>query len=230
MKMAKPSQVDIDAAGDLMSILTDIDKGYYPERGAKEGAPTWFDEEDPEHLRAFYDAVKATLERGPGYPGRVIGGMCYVIMWEKNEIVDPESDTIDLHPRLVKALEAAESAADQARWISVDERLPEGECLAVYVTPNGKRRLIRAKYARQLQIEAQGDDNCETEYNEDDDTFYLKAGWLECIDNWGEYSSCYVTEGTVTHWMPLPPAPVALKASKESGQSIEGDQASGSGK
>jgi hypothetical protein len=104
VKMAKPSERDIEAAGDLMSILHDIDKGYYPERGAKENAPTFFDEEDPEHLRAFYDAVKATLDKGPGYPGRVIGGMCYVIMWDKNEIVDPAADVIELHPRLVEAL------------------------------------------------------------------------------------------------------------------------------
>lgn len=115
MKMAKPSERDIDAAGDLMSILNDIDRGYYPERGAKEDAPTWFDEDDPEHLRAFYDAVKATLDKGPGYPGRVIGGMCYVIMWDKNEIVDPNSDTIDLHPKLVKALELAEAAESSAK-------------------------------------------------------------------------------------------------------------------
>lgn len=103
---------------------------------------------------------------------------------------------------------AAPSSADvrAAGWVSVEDRLPGKECLAVYVTPSGKQRLIRAKYARQFQIEAQGDD-CETEYNDADDTFYIKAGWLECIDNWGEYSSCYVTEGTVTHWMPLPAAP-----------------------
>ncbi|WP_312547630.1 DUF551 domain-containing protein [Massilia sp.] len=105
--------------------------------------------------------------------------------------------------------EAAPVSTEQAgdAWISVEDRLPEKECLAAYVTQNGKVRLIRAKYARQFQIEASGDDDCGAEYNENDDTFYIEAGWLECIDNWGEYSSCYVVEGTVTHWMPLPAAP-----------------------
>jgi hypothetical protein len=140
MKMAKPSERDIEAAGDLMSILTDIDRGYFPERLAKEDSPLFFDEEDPEHLRAFYDAVKATLDKGPGYPGRVIGGMCYVIMWDENGIVDPASDTIDLHPRIVKALQATESAAapadltpTQERWLEIGQAveracdvLPEG--------------------------------------------------------------------------------------------------------
>lgn len=111
MKMAKPSQADIDAAGDLMSLLNDIDRGYYPADEGQENTPTFFDEDDPEHLRHFYDKVKATLDRAPGYQGRVIGGMCYVIMWDKNEIVDPDSDTIDLHPKLIKALECAEAAA-----------------------------------------------------------------------------------------------------------------------
>ena len=106
------------------------------------------------------------------------------------------------------ASHTSEQVAIPDSWISVDTDLPKGECLAIYITPNGKQRMIRAKYAHQFQIEAEGDD-CETEYNDDDDTFYIKAGWLECVDNWGEYSSCYVTEGTVTHWMPLPAAPGA---------------------
>lgn len=104
MKMAKASERDLEAAGDLMSLLSDIDSGYYPARCESENAPTFFDEDDETHLRAFYEAVKATLDKAPGYPGRVIGGMCYVIMWDKNQIVDPASDTLDLHPRIISAL------------------------------------------------------------------------------------------------------------------------------
>jgi hypothetical protein len=127
--------------------------------------------------------------------------------------------------RTAEARDAGTQAAAEVRdaWISVDEPLPEKECLAVYLTPAGKQRLIRAKYARQFQIEAEGDD-CETEYNEDDDTFYLKAGWLECVDNWGEYSSCYVTEGTVTHWMPSPALPGTLRAG-DTGEQADGGAA-----
>lgn len=113
MKMAKPSERDIEAAGDLLSLLLQIDRGDYPNLDEKDDVPDWFDEDNYEHLRAFYDAVKSTLDKGPGYPGRVIGGMCYVIMWDKNEIVDPDSDTIDLHPKLVKALQAMEAAATE---------------------------------------------------------------------------------------------------------------------
>jgi hypothetical protein len=133
MKMAKPSERDIDAAGDLLSLLLQIDRGDYPNLDEKDDVPDYFDEDNYEHLRAFYDAVKATLDKGPGYPGRVIGGMCYVIMWDKNEIVDPDSDTIDLHPKLVKALEAADASAQAAQADARDAALEE----AISVIPGG---------------------------------------------------------------------------------------------
>lgn len=132
MKMAKASERDIDAAGELMSLLHQIDRGDYPNLVEDAEVPEWFDEDNYEHLRAFYDAVKSTLDKAPGYPGRVIGGMCYVIMYDKNEIVDPDSDTLDLHPNIVKALEAADlatpaassdaaSTADQVRNEALEE-------------------------------------------------------------------------------------------------------------
>lgn len=111
MKMAKPSERDIDAAGNLMSLLHQIDRGDYPNLDEDADVPDWFDEDNFDHLRAFYDAVKSTLDKGPGYPGRVIGGMCYVIMYDKNEIIDPASDTLDLHPKIITALQAAEAAS-----------------------------------------------------------------------------------------------------------------------
>lgn len=111
MKMAKPDRKDVDAAGDLMSLLNQADRGDYP--GPQKGAPDYFDENNFEHLRAFYDAVKETLDRAPGWPGRVIGGMCYVILYEKNEIVDPDSDVIELHPRLVRALQSQQAETEK---------------------------------------------------------------------------------------------------------------------
>lgn len=108
MKMAKASQRDIDAAGEAMSILIAIDRGDYPRTDDLENAPDSFDEDDPEHLRHFYDAMKATLETG--WPGRVIGGMCYVIMNPENEILDPASDTLDLHPKFAKQEEQLAAA------------------------------------------------------------------------------------------------------------------------
>jgi hypothetical protein len=109
MKMAKATERDIDAAGDCMGVLQDIASGYYPAREGEgdEYGPVRFDEDDPEHLRRFYDMVKATLDASPGWPGRVIGGMCYVVMWDANKIVDPDSDVLELHPDIKAALAAA---------------------------------------------------------------------------------------------------------------------------
>ena len=105
MKMAKASSRDIDAAGDAMGVMSDISKGYYPDRtGGDEDRPFYFDEEDPAHLRLFYDLINETLDRAPGWPGRVIGGMCFVICYDRNQILDPGQDVLDLHPDLREGL------------------------------------------------------------------------------------------------------------------------------
>jgi hypothetical protein len=108
MKMAKATEKDIDAAGDCMGVLEDIAKGYYPSREGDEDPdpPHHFDEDDINHLRKFYRMVMNTLDASPGWPGRVIGGMCYVIMWDKNTIVDPDSKVLELHPHIRAALDA----------------------------------------------------------------------------------------------------------------------------
>ncbi len=104
MKMAKASERDIDAAGNAMSILNDISSGYYPANGSDDSddsddKPYRFDPDNADHLRHFYNLMNFTLDKAPGWPGRVIGGMCYVILFEQNQIVDPSADTLELHPR-----------------------------------------------------------------------------------------------------------------------------------
>jgi hypothetical protein len=107
-KMCKPDAEDGEVACRIMGILEDVDRGDFP-RGVdgkfQEGDPDWFDEDDENHLRAFYRRLKDLMDRSPGALTRVIGGMVWCVMYEKNEIIDPESTTLELHPRLVKALE-----------------------------------------------------------------------------------------------------------------------------
>lgn len=136
MKMAKPSQADLDAAGDLLAILNQVDRGHRPGKSGDLDAREDFDPDRFEHLREFYDAIVATLDRAPNYPGRVIGGMCYVIMYDKNEIVDPSSATIALHPRLVRALEAEQavtSAVPAACGVSDADVVACGPCESIGV-------------------------------------------------------------------------------------------------
>ena len=96
-------------------------------------------------------------------------------------------------------------------WISVDDRLPE----------NGVHVLLRCEihryggeiagkyvcdgyYAEANKIIAGGfPDECDCEYSEEDDEYYLREGWYEVVKNWDDYNSVAV-EDFVTHWMPLP--------------------------
>ena len=99
-------------------------------------------------------------------------------------------------------------------WISVKDRLPEngvhvllccemhrhgGEIAGKYVCDG--------YYAEANKIIAGGfPDECDCEYSEEDDEYYLREGWYEVIKNWDDYNS--VTVGDfVTHWMPLPNPP-----------------------
>lgn len=84
------------------------------------------------------------------------------------------------------------------KWISVDDRLPESgrQVIAFYRNCLGKRRWIMAFYAHRWR-----------EYADEADEYFLCRVWYEVIDNWDEWSSIAVNEGTVTHWMPLPAAP-----------------------
>ncbi len=115
MKMVKASEKDIDAAGQAMAVLNNISSGYYPSCAGDgdEDAPTFFDPDDPKHLRLFYDLMNQTLDDAPGWPSRVIGGMCYVILFDKNQIVDPDADCLELHPRFAATL----ADAKRYRWL-----------------------------------------------------------------------------------------------------------------
>lgn len=98
--MAKATEKDIDAAGAALGVLNTIASGYYP--GVEDDAPLHFDPEDKTHLSLFYRLMVETLDASPGWQNRVIGGMCYVILYQVNEILDPAVDTLELHPQWVK--------------------------------------------------------------------------------------------------------------------------------
>ena len=108
MKMAKPSARDIDAAGELMQLLDTIDTGWRgpsPIHGAADDLPAFlgdddFDSDNRRHLQVLHNHLARLLRNAPNFYGRVIGGMCYVICWDRNSILDPAQDVLDLHPDL----------------------------------------------------------------------------------------------------------------------------------
>ncbi len=104
----------------------------------------------------------------------------------------------------------AEPVQEPVAWTPVAEALPNSgvKVLACYRNRLGNLRRIRAMWTAAKTEEADSDDaEACSEYDEATDTYYVTEGWYECIDNWGDYSSVAVTEGEVTHWMPLPPDP-----------------------
>lgn len=124
MKMAKASEKDIDAAGELHQILSLIDErfgGPYPIDGVTESleeklGEDSFDPYETGHLQALYSNLAKLLRTQPNFYGRVIGGFCYVIMYDKNQIVDLDSDFLDLHPRFQDGFDEMERQASYARY------------------------------------------------------------------------------------------------------------------
>jgi hypothetical protein len=92
-------------------------------------------------------------------------------------------------------------------WMPIlDDNKPEGECLVFYKNQYGYGRIVKAEfYARFTNVSS--DDDYNIDYCENDDTYYVQAGWYELIDNWTEYSSVAIVEGEPTHWHPLPEFP-----------------------
>lgn len=126
MKMAKPSATDIKAAEDLLHIFNLIDArfgGPWSTPGAGdslhdllEGGEEEFDCEDDTHLKTLYNNLASLLRTAPSFYARVISGMCHVVMNEQNQLLDPDSDCIDLHPRFAAVEERlAKAVAERDR-------------------------------------------------------------------------------------------------------------------
>lgn len=97
-------------------------------------------------------------------------------------------------------------------WISVTDQLPPSGKSVLASYRNGSHgfddwnHVIRARYIGECMQESDCDDD-EAEYSEEHDSYFTTAGWYESINNWDEFSCVSVTDGDVTHWMPLPTAP-----------------------
>lgn len=94
-------------------------------------------------------------------------------------------------------------------WISVKDRLPESGkhvLLCCGTTPNGRKYICDGYYAAPKSITCNDCGDCTTEYDEENDEYFLLEGYYEVIKNWDDFSSITIGD-LVTHWMPLPEPP-----------------------
>ena len=120
-----------------------------------------------------------------------------------------------------RAYQAGHAAAKaETAWIPVAVLpAPCLKVIATYVNRLGNRRTIMAKWVPGKTEEAHSLDDEFGEYDEATDTTYAPEGWYEVIDNFDDCTFVAVSEGVITHWMPLPEAPDAIRAgAKERGE------------
>ena len=114
--------------------------------------------------------------------------------------------------RVVNAL--IDNGVTVQEWISVKDRLPESGvhvliCCEMrrYGGEIAGKYVCDGYYAEANKIIAGGfPDECNCEYSEEDDEYYLCEGWYEVVKNWDDFNSVAV-EDFVTHWMPMPKPP-----------------------
>ena len=111
-------------------------------------------------------------------------------------------------------MDIIENGVTVQEWISVKDRLPESGvhvliCCEMhrYGGEIAGKYVCDGYYAEANKIIAGGfPDECNCEYSEEDDEYYLCEGWYEVVKNWDDFNSVAV-EDFVTHWMPMPNPP-----------------------
>ena len=106
MKMARASKADLDAALGVSNIIEQLEQGYMPSTDDSDGLEQ-FDSEDREQCQRVLAAILDAAEKGSLF--RVTFGMA-VVLDPRNELLDPASDILELHPKLVAARERAAEA------------------------------------------------------------------------------------------------------------------------
>lgn len=104
MRMAKASDADLNVAYRLMRLVDAIGDGYHP--SDEEGAPTFFDDDDWEHLQFLHRQIAEIAESSGGIH-RVVGA-AGILLDQKNNLIDPDDNCIELSPDLKAAQKAAE--------------------------------------------------------------------------------------------------------------------------
>lgn len=99
MKMARASDEDMDAAFKVCQILDQLDKRYMPSDDDSEELE-FFDRDDAEQCQKIVGMLLDATSSTSLF--RVVFGMA-VVLDPRNELLDPDADTIEMHPKIIEA-------------------------------------------------------------------------------------------------------------------------------
>ena len=123
--------------------------------------------------------------------------------------IDAMKDALDPHiVQFVKskmAIEALPSAQPEPHWIPCSEKMPSETVIATVETKTFKHRYVcEAVWIPRWTWKASFDEweDC-SEYNEDDDEYYVLEGWYERVHNWDEYAYVAIDDDVIA-WMSMP--------------------------
>jgi hypothetical protein len=123
MKMAKASEADLDMAMKLVNYLDSIERRQMPDDLSEDDESIeWLDYRDTEQYAKLIDGLCRLLNQGS--ISRVVFGM-YVVCDPANKCLDPDADTLELHPELEKAAEQRDELLAAAElvlaWYEAEE-------------------------------------------------------------------------------------------------------------
>lgn len=120
-------------------------------------------------------------------------------------VSEPTALSVSWH---VSKQPAPEPVKQESKWLPIETAPKNTKIIVRYKNEYGNDKTVFAKYIEKFTEEASCDSEND-EYDEATDTYYLKEGWLELIENWDEFSSVYFdSRNIVTGWMPAPPVEV----------------------
>lgn len=108
VRMARATDKDMEVGYELMALLNDMDRGYYPVRRGdnEDDMPTLFDSDDREHLEYLHQRICEIADKSGSF-GRLMGALS-IFLNPKNDIVDFADDCIELSPSLKESIKAKE--------------------------------------------------------------------------------------------------------------------------
>lgn len=93
----------------------------------------------------------------------------------------------------------------EPHWIPCSEKMPSETVIATVETKAFKHRYVcEAVWIPRWTWKASFDEweDC-SEYNEDDDEYYVLEGWYERVHNWDEYAYVAIDDDVIA-WMSMP--------------------------